>query len=135
MIRFYLYRTCTRQLTTDGELVNELGTHICDTAEHTLHRLPEGTYRIVLKKHTKLRHRAPCILPQDGDAGGAQGWLIHGNGVHGRDFGAGILMGEHLVPGVVIRSHPYFGRFVKRMEKALKREDRVELVILSRWSR
>ena len=121
-MKIYLYRTCTRQLTTDGVLRNENGTHICDTAEHTRHMLPEGTYKLEFGKHPKHRQRAPRV--KDGT------WIIHGNGVHGKDFGSSIIVGEHLVPGVVIRSLPYFERLVKRMDKAFRRGGEVELVIM-----
>ena len=138
-MKLYLNRTCTRGLTTDGVLQNQRHNRICDTAEHTLHMLPEGTYQLTLELHKKLDHRAPCI--QQGNATAAEttataaataaSWIIHGNGVHGKDFGSSIAIGDCLVPGVVIRSHPCFERLVKRLDKAIKRGSKVKLIITS----
>ena len=105
-MKLYLYRICTRQLTTDGVLKDENGVKICDTAEHTQKMLPQGVYKVVLRKHPNLGHRAVQV---------ESAWIIHGNGVHEKDFGASIIVGEHLVPGVVIRSYSYFERIIKRI--------------------
>lgn len=121
-MKLYLYRICTRQLTTDGVLKDENGVKICDTAEHTQKMLPQGVYKVVLRKHPNLGHRAVQVK---------SAWIIHGNGVHEKDFGASIIVGEHLVPGVVIRSYLYFERLIKRIEKVFKRGGEVELVIIS----
>lgn len=157
-MKLYLYRICTRRHTTDGVLQDEQGLCICDTAEHTPHMLPEGTYQLTLERHKKLGHRAPCI--QQGNATAAEtsatttadtvttadtattadavttataatSWIIHGNGIYGKDFGASIVIGDCLVPGVVIRSYPYFERLVKRLEKVFQRNESVELIITS----
>lgn len=120
-MKLYLYRTCTRQLTTDGVLRNERGIRICDTAEYTREMLPEGTYKLKFGKCPKYRHRAPRA--EEG------AWIIHGNGVLGKGFGGSIIVGDHLVPGVVIRSFRYFQRLVKSMDKVVKRGGEVVLVI------
>ncbi len=63
------------------------------------------------------------------DVGIGAAFMIHGNGVHARDFGTTIIVGEHLVPGVVLNSQRYFWQIVKRIEKALKRRHNVEIII------
>lgn len=141
-MKFYLYRTSTRPLSTDGVLCDEHGSPICNTAEHTLHKLPEGTYQLSLQRHHRLGHRAlllqrhhrlgrRTLLLQRHHTPTAMAWIIHGNGVYGKAFGASIVVGEYLVPGVVVRSYPYFERLLKRIEKVIKRGSQVELIIQS----
>lgn len=127
-MKIYLYRTRTRQHTTDGVLRNEMGVRICDTAEHTPTMLPRGEYSVKFKRHRKYKHRAPWLQLVD-DEGTASGFVIHGNGVHARGFGTTIIVGEHLVPGVVLNSHHYFRQIVKRIEKALARKQKVTIII------
>lgn len=127
-MRLYLYRTRTRQHTTDGVLRNEMGVRICDTAEHTPTMLPRGEYSVKFKRHKKYKHRAPW-LELTSESSTASGFIIHGNGVHAKGFGTTIVVGDHLVPGVVLNSHHYFRQIVKRIEKALKRHHRVEIII------
>ena len=144
-MRMYLNRTRTRQDTTDGVLLSQQGNLICDTAEHTPTRLPAGTYKVVFKKHKG--HRTPYAAPYatplptspqgeeqgshpKGDLGGLRGaYIEYGNGVHARKFGTTIIVGEHLVPGVVLNSRKCFDQIVKRIEKVFKRKQEVELII------
>ena len=109
-MKLYLKRYRIRIDSTDGELTNDEGTHICDTAESTQTMLAEGTYRLI----TGGRHV-----------------FSHGNGVYGKGCGAKILVGEHLVPGVVIRSLSSYKRLIKRIKMARKRGSIVELTITS----
>lgn len=125
-MKLYIFRQAIKDTTTDGVLKDEHGQRICDTAEHTHHMLPRGTYRVTLSMHPSHKHRAPRVEP----CGGPGAWIIHGNGVHAKAFGSSIITGDRLAPGAVIRSRPYFERLVKRMEKAFKRGGQVELVIV-----
>ena len=148
---FYLYRTRTRPNTTDGVLCAANGRRICDTAEHTPTMLPRGEYTIVLKQNKKYGHRAPWVTsrcPSDiplqnpptvrGEMEGGsfkgggkigKAFILHGNGVYAKRFGATIIVGEHFVPGVVINSRHYFDLLLKRIEKALMRGNTIELII------
>lgn len=90
--------------------------------------MPEGTYWLLLQRHPQLGHQA-IRIQRLSTKSSTQAWLIHVNGVHGTTFGASIVIGEYLVPGVVIRSYPYFERLLKRIEKAINRRIQVELTI------
>jgi len=137
-MRMYLNRTRTRQDTTDGVLLSQQGNLICDTAEHTPTRLPAGTYKVVFKKHKGHRtpYAAPLLSPQKGENSlplgegkGRGAYIEYGNGVRARKFGTTIIVGEHLVPGVVLNSRTHFDQLVKRIEKVFKRKQEVELII------
>jgi len=103
--------TCDGCIYINGKL-------ICDTAEPSQQRLPEGLYRVTFRKHPVYGHRAPHLQSLTTTA---SGFLIHGNGVfHARRND--ILLGETCVPGIVLRSMDYFRPLVKRLEKALRRK-------------
>lgn len=138
----YLNRTRIRQQTTDGVLRSEAGVRICDTAEHTPTMLPTGEYSVVLKRHPKVKHRVPYINrsnsqdtpPMRGEMerGSRLEWgssFLPGNGVHAKDFGSTIIVGKHLVPGVVVNSQHYFRQIVKRIEASLRRKHKITLII------
>jgi len=122
-MKIYLVRESRREFSTDGVLRDHKGNRICDTAENTLTMLPEGCYELSFKPHPSGEYRAIGV--------GEYALLIHGNGVYAPDFGANILLGQYLVPGVVKHSARYFGRLVKRLEKAFHRHRHAELIIQS----
>lgn len=132
----YLNRTRIRQQTTDGVLRSEAGVRICDTAEHTPTMLPAGEYSVILKRHPIVKHRVPYINksdsqdtpPMKGEMEGGSSFLP-GNGVHAKGFGATIIVGDHLVPGVVVNSQHYFRQIVKRIEASLRRKHKITLII------
>lgn len=132
-MKFYLYRQIIQSISTDGVLQDAQGIRICDTAEQTRHMLPEGTYQLTIRRHKQYGHRVPTLLPLTAasttGARGVRGWMLHGNGVLGKNIGATILLGDNLVPGVVIHSQPHFKRLLKRLEKLGNRGIKVELVI------
>lgn len=152
----YLNRTRIRQQTTDGVLCSEAGVRICDTAEHTPTMLPAGEYSVILKRHPIVKHRVPMIasLPrplspfgergvdtqgistlstraggEKSPEGEERGAFLSGNGVHAKGFGATIIVGDHLVPGVVVNSQHYFRQIVKRIEASLRRKHKITLII------
>jgi len=127
-MKMFLNRTRTRQDSTDGMLIAQNGERICDTAEYTPTRLPAGTYRVTLKNHPRKKHRAPYLQLID-ESRKVNGFIIEGNGVLAKGFGTTIIVGDHLVTGVVIRSRPYLNQIVKRLEKAFMRNQEVELII------
>jgi len=127
-MKMYLNRTRTRQDTTDGVLFSQQRMRICDTAEHTPTRLPAGTYKVVIKVHPGKKHRALCLLSTDENKKAA-GFLINGNGVHKKGFGSTIIVGEHLIPGVVLNSRTHFEKLFRRVELTILRKKEVELII------
>lgn len=138
-MKFYLYRQTIQSISTDGVLQDAQGIRICETAEQTRHMLPEGTYQLTIRRHKQYGHRVPTLLPLTAasttsaasttGARGVRGCMLHGNGVLGKNIGATILLGDNLVPGVVIHSQPHFKRLLKRLEKLGNRGIKVELVI------
>jgi len=101
------------------------GNLVCDTAEPSPLRLPEGEYRVTFRKHPIHGHRAPFLQSEDK---AFKGFLIHGNGViHAQRND--ILIGDTCVPGVVVCSRKYFDALVKRLEKAFKNKYTVTLTI------
>ena len=131
-MKIYLYRKRIKGESTDGVLIDQRGNRICDTAENTLTMLPEGKYRLDLKKYKKGNYRAAFATPIDANGEKQQGWrgsgfIIHGNGVYGRGLGSNIIVGDYLVPGVVTHSAKHFTRLIKRLEKAEKRKTEVEI--------
>lgn len=103
--KLYLHRTRICERTCDGRLYDELGNHICDTAESTPYRLPAGEYPFV-----------PSTM------------LSRTNGVYALRDGT-ILVGTHCVPGVVIRTADAYNRLRKRINEARRRGKSPILVI------
>ena len=83
------------------------GQRICETTENVKNCLACGTYRISLRQ---MPFRA-------------------GNGVHTLKKGH-ILVGEALVPGVVIHSQPHYDRLYERIKKASQRGTEILLTII-----
>jgi len=107
-----LSETCDGCIYINGHL-------ICDTAEPSALRLPEGEYNVTFRKHPKYGHRAPYLVNHRDGSLIDKGFLIHGNGVFNAKRND-ILLGEKCVPGVVVNSRKHFDPLVKRLEKALK---------------
>ncbi len=103
--------------------------------------LPAGEYLVILKRHPKVKHRVPYINksnsqdtpPMRGEMERGsrleRGPFLSGNGVHAKDFGSTIIVGKHLVPGVVVNSQHYFRQLVKRIEASLRRKHKITLII------
>lgn len=131
VMKLYLKRECFRQHTTDGTLSTK-SSHICDTIEHTQMMLPEGLYKVQLKNHPRLHHRAPkisLIAENSTNVKSPTAFIIHGNGVYGKQFGSSIAVGERIIPGVVIKSRFHFENLVHRIEMAIRRGGEVVLEI------
>ena len=79
---------------------------ICDTVEHPTRHKPNGTYSVELNNNP-FRH---------GDGALA---LKHGE----------IIVGKHLLPGVVTASQPTYDRLYERLKKAFQRGTPVRLTI------
>lgn len=101
-----LTRTKRSRYAVDG-FITINGQCICETAENVKNCLECGTYRISLRQ---MPFRA-------------------GNGVHTLKKGH-ILVGEALVPGVVIHSQPHYDRLYERIKKASQRGTEILLTII-----
>lgn len=101
-----LRRIRIKDKTCDGRLFSNDGIRICDTAEATPYMLRSGEYEITRR----------CRL------------LAKGNGVHALK-GPTILLGTHLVPGVVKRSAEAYDRLYQRIKKARQRGHKILLVV------
>ena len=101
-----LTRTKRSHYAVDG-FITINGQRICETAENAKNCLPCATYRIS-RQHMPFRV---------------------GNGVHTLKKGH-ILLGEVLVPGVVIHSLQHYERLYERIKKATQRGTEILLTIL-----
>ncbi len=101
-----LTRTKRSRYAVDG-FITINGQRICDTTENAKNCLPCATYRIS-RQHMPFRV---------------------GNGVHTLKKGH-ILLGEVLVPGVVIHSLQHYERLYERIKKASQRGTEILLTIL-----
>lgn len=88
----------------DGHLyINR--TRICDSVEHPSRHLPAGVYQITLP--FPFRHGDGALS------------LRHGE----------IIVGKHLLPGVVTASQPTYDRLYERLKKAFQRGTPIHLTI------
>ena len=101
-----LTRTKRSRYAVDG-FITINGHRICETAENVKNCLAYGTYRISLRQ-----------MP-----------FRVGNGVHTLKNGH-ILLGETLVPGVIIHSQLHFDRLYERIKKASQRGTEILLTII-----
>lgn len=101
-----LRRIRKKDKTCDGRLFAENGMRICDTAEATPYMLQRGEYEI--PRNSRL--------------------LARGNGVYALRTPT-ILLGTHLVPGVVKRSAEAYDRLYQRIKKARQRGHKIVLVV------
>ena len=79
---------------------------VCDTVEHPTCRKPNGTYSVELDNNP-FRHGDGALS------------LKHGE----------IIVGKHLLPGVVTASQPTYDRLYERLKKAFQRGTPVRLTI------
>ena len=100
-----LQRTRIHRDTTDGYITID-GAKVCDTAERTPVMLPPGRYPLT-RRNT---------------------YLSAGNGTYTLRAPT-IIVGEHLVRGVVIRSYPTYIRIYERLKKAFGRKKEVVLEV------
>lgn len=101
-----LRRIRIKKRTCDGKLYSEDGIYICDTAEATPYMLEPGEYTITPKS---------CLIKK-------------GNGVYALRAPT-ILVGTHLVSGVVKCSAKAYNRLYQRIKKARQRGHKIVLVV------
>jgi len=126
-----IHRYNIRTIACDGTLsIDDL--QICNTAEHSQHRIPPGTYRIGLRYSRRLGRRVPTLSPLESISrpkrGGFEGHLAIGNGIYTvRD--SRILLGTYIAPGCLRRSRPIFRLLYDRINNAQRRGHEVLLSI------
>lgn len=97
---------------------------ICDTVEHPSRHLPAGEYIISSlgaegSSLSKTAHSERLGLPFP---------FRHGDGVLALKHGE-IIVGKHLLPGVVTASQPTYDRLYERLKKAFQRGTPIRLTI------
>ena len=107
----------------DGHLyINR--TRICDSVEHPKRHLPAGEYIISSlgaegSSLSETAHSERLGLPFP---------FRHGDGALSLKHGE-IIVGKHLLPGVVTTSQPTYDRLYERLKKAFQRGTPVRLTI------
>ena len=121
MLEIHLHRCQVYKVACDGTLsIN--GDHVCDTAEHSQHMVPAGTYHIALCKSETYGRKVPILVEAPSIC------LVHGNSIYGKSDGR-ILVGLHIIPGWVKQSNILFHLLYDRINKALRRGHEVTLRI------
>lgn len=100
----------------DGHLyINRI--RICDTVEHPKRHLPAGEYQITNNKCRMTNSESKIPFP-----------FRHGDGALALKHGE-IIIGKHLLPGVVTASQPTYDRLYERLKKAFQRGTPIRLTI------
>jgi len=113
--------TCDGALLIDGE-------RVCDTAENALHRVAPGIYQLEIRQDKQVNRKLLTLVPESGVGWGHFPTIRPGNGIHTLARGE-ILVGDRLLPGVVIHSHDTYERLHGRVYQALKRGGTCRLVV------
>ena len=121
-MKILIKRTHAFKGAIDGELY--IGTEkVCDTAEHATCMLPEGEYRVEMKKSDKHERIMPHITSKE-----HCGILSYGFGVYNVPSGT-IIVGTHRTYGLCIQTKPMLEYIYQRIDKALERKEEVTLII------
>lgn len=116
-----VHRIRHRPDTIDGILKID-GFKVCDCAENAHHCLPPGTYQVALVKCGRLGRKMPSLITNHSSL------IMPGNGVYNLIDGS-IIVGKHLIPGIVSHSRPAFETLYQRIRKNLERGNAVTLTI------
>ena len=130
----YIYRRHFTRWGIEGTLVIK-GTKVCDTLEHPICYFPAGEYEITLFSPIlageKSRKMPIVLIP------GMSIWNVipriayiqPGNGPMRLKYRS-IILGESVLPGLVIHTQECFERFYERLRKAIKRNEYIYLNIV-----
>lgn len=127
---FTLKRYRLRPETCDSRLEAH-GRRVCDCAEHTATRIPPGTYNVEIRYSPLARRQVPTLIPIDECYKVTRGQfpiIKVGNGVH--TLTNQIIVGRHILPGVVIHSHQAFMLLFERIKKAIQRGRSITIQII-----
>lgn len=133
-----IHRTHISEKVTDGTL-SIGGQKVCNTAENTNYRIAPGTYTIRLLKQRRWGRKMPTLIPDSGisttpDSGDSNvrksttPVIAFGNGVYNR-YDYRILVGETLVPGVVLKTFETFITLFDRIYATIRRGKPVTVII------
>ena len=101
-MKIELNRLKSRAKATDGQLcINNV--IVADTAEATPYMLPEGVYDIKIENIKKYHRKMPVVCSENKPV------IRIGNGVY-NSKNADIIIGEHLLNGIIIHSAPFFNK-------------------------
>jgi len=127
-----LFRRRIGPKVTDGILKID-GYRFCDTAENSKHRIPAGCYKVYIKDNEHEHLRVPTLYPEDKCMRirhKCYPIFTHGNGVFRRRRHE-IVLGQHLVPGVVLHSYATYFTLYHRIVDCLKRGETVEVWVVN----
>ncbi|MGM9777601.1 MAG: hypothetical protein ACI3ZD_04605 [Prevotella sp.] len=108
-MNIYLQRIRYKKDTIDGILKID-GVVVAHTAENAHHALKQGEYPIT-------------------STGTFRRYALMGNGVY-NIRSQSFIVGKYLIPGVVTKSAFYYKRIYERVRKALRRKQRISLIIV-----
>ena len=97
---------------------------ICDTVEHPARHLPAGTYQITNDQSKMSNLKCQISNPEST----IPFPFRHGDGALSLKHGE-IIVGKHLLPGVVTASLPTYDRLYERLKKAFQRGTPIRLTI------
>lgn len=120
-MQIVLERLKSRPQATDGQLyINNV--IVADTAEATPYMLSEGVYDIKIENIKKYHRKMPVVCSENTPV------IRIGNGVYNSKNGD-IIIGEHLLNGIIIHSAPFFNKLIDRLDKAAIRGEKMKLKI------
>lgn len=93
----------------DGECYIN-GTRVCDTVEHPTAYRPPGIYRLTSKSFSR--------------------YFVRGNGPM-KNLKGEISLGVYELPGLVLQADQMHRRLRQRVNKTLKRKEKIELIIIN----
>lgn len=124
-------RTETNKAYTSGTLYANGKAVAHYTLEYTRCMLPAGTYQAVLVSDPKMQRRQIAIVADDCDttvdSPHIMATLTNGNSYRNVENTPNVVIGEKLIPGVVISSRKVFDRLFDRIEKCVARGERITL--------
>lgn len=139
MILLTFHHTLTCPLFTSGSIRDASGEIIPYAVTPTTNMLPAGRYRIAIVVTPETRRRQLGIIPasinppgwhpEHGQSLRPLALILDGHSFRSAKGLPSIIIGEELIPGVVINSRQYYDRLFERIEKAEVRHDPVDFYI------
>lgn len=133
-MKIELIRKQTNALFTTSELRIKGKKYIPYCVEHTLAMLPAGEYVLNIVTNRKKHERKLVItITETSNSGQAMqrtvGQLTRGNSYKSTLYKPYIVVGEHLIDGIVKLSQKLYNRLLDRIEKCVQRQEKVVLCI------
>lgn len=121
-MKILLHRHHVGEFATDGKL-SIGGEKICDICEHSLYRVPEGIYHIIIRYSKQFKRKMPFLLEAP------EVCLAYGNGIYSCTDGR-ILLGSTIIQGCLKHSKEPFLRLYDRINTSLRRGHEVMLEVI-----